>query len=287
MSTGTKPIFSRRKFLVGAAGTIIAGGFYARFAESQRLRVSRHAVRLAEAPAPTTKLRIVQLSDLHASSVVPLEFIAEAVTLALAQKPDLIALTGDFVTDSQTGPAGYAAILARLAAAAPTFACLGNHDGGVARPKAPSNPSIQPVVDLLTRANIPCLVNVSHTLTVNGCRLQLIGLGDLWSAMCSPEIAFARTPPRDGATRIVLNHNPDAKDLLRVHDWDLMLCGHTHGGQVRLPFFGTPFAPVTDKRYVEGLHRWENRWLHITRGVGNLHGIRINCRPEISVLDLA
>ena len=283
MSTGPKAIFSRRKFLLGAAGTITAGGLYARFAESQRLRVSRHDVPLG---AKNPAIRIVQLSDLHASSVVPLEFIAEAVTLALAQKPDLIALTGDFVTDSHAGPEGYAAILARLAAAAPTFACLGNHDSGAAHPQAAHNPTIQPVLDLLTRAHIPCLVNASHALTVRGRSLQLIGLGDLWSAMCNPTKAFAQVPAREGATRIVLNHNPDAKDLLYSFDWDLMLCGHTHGGQVRLPFLGTPFAPVTDKRYIEGLHRWENRWLHITRGVGNLHGVRFNCRPEISVLDV-
>ena len=59
-----------------------------------------------------------------------------------------------------------------------------------------------------------------------------------------------------------------------------------HGGQLRLPIIGTPFAPVRDKRFVEGLHRWEERWIHITRGVGNLHGVRINCPPEVSLLTL-
>ena len=65
-----------------------------------------------------------------------------------------------------------------------------------------------------------------------------------------------------------------------------MLCGHTHGGQCDLMFLGTPFAPVRDKRFVQGLHRWEDRWIHITRGVGNLHGMRFNCRPEVSLLTL-
>jgi predicted MPP superfamily phosphohydrolase len=121
---------------------------------------------------------------------------------------------------------------------------------------------------------------------VNGRPLQLIGVGDLWSGMCAPAAAFARTPPRRDAVRLLLNHNPDAKDRLRAFDWDLVLCGHTHGGQLRLPFFGTPFAPVVDKRYVSGLHRWEERWLYVTRGVGNLHGMRFNCRPQISVIDV-
>ena len=83
-----------------------------------------------------------------------------------------------------------------------------------------------------------------------------------------------------------MSHNPDAKIHLRPLDWDLVVCGHTHGGQLRLPFLGTPFAPVADKRYVEGLHRWQERWLYVTRGVGNLHGVRFNCRPQVSVLDL-
>ncbi len=289
MSTKPAGRFTRRKFLFGAAGlggVFAAGGIYARLAEPQWLRVAQHEVRLPKASTPNAPLRIVQLSDLHASPVVPLPFIAEAVSLALAQKPDFIALTGDFVTDSNEWPEGYAEVLARLSAAVPTFACLGNHDGGVWGPHMRNNPAITPVLALLKSAGVSCLVNEGRAITVRGHPLQLVGLGDLWSAMCDPVAAFRRTPPRDGSMRIVLNHNPDAKDLLRTFDWDLMLCGHTHGGQVRLPFFGTPFAPVNDKRYVEGLHHWENRWLHITRGVGNLHGVRFNCRPEISVLDV-
>ena len=65
-----------------------------------------------------------------------------------------------------------------------------------------------------------------------------------------------------------------------------MLCGHTHGGECDLAFFGTPFAPVKDKRYVRGLHPWKDRWIHTTKGVGSLYGVRFNCRPEVSLLTL-
>lgn len=286
MAAKTKPLFSRRNFLLGGAGLLAGGGFYTRLAEPQWLRLTRHEVRLAASRAGAATVRVAHLSDLHASPHVPLPFIAEAVALAIAQKPDLVAVTGDFVTDSKEWPAGYAAVLARLAAAAPAFACLGNHDGGVWRPGMKTNPTIEPVLGLLREAGITCLTNEHRALTLRGRKFQLIGVGDMWSAMCAPAAAFAPLPPRDGAMRLVLNHNPDAKDLLAPHDWDLALCGHTHGGQVRLPLLGTPFAPVADKRYVEGLHRWEGRWLHITRGVGNLHGVRFNCRPEVSVIDL-
>jgi predicted MPP superfamily phosphohydrolase len=102
--------------------------------------------------------------------------------------------------------------------------------------------------------------------------------------LCQPDAAFANVGPKGSILRILLNHNPDAKDLVRSFEWDLMLCGHTHGGQVRLPLIGAPFAPVQDKRYLHGLYAWDKRWLHITSGVGNLHGLRFNCRPEISLL---
>jgi uncharacterized protein len=65
-----------------------------------------------------------------------------------------------------------------------------------------------------------------------------------------------------------------------------MVCGHTHGGQIRLPLLGTPFAPVIDMRYVEGLHPWNDRQIYITRGVGNLHGLRFNCPPQVSLLEV-
>ena len=86
---------------------------------------------------------------------------------------------------------------------------------------------------------------------------------------------------------IVLSHNPDSKELLKKYDWDLMCCGHTHGGQLVIPLIGfRPFLPVIDKSFPEGLLSWGKRHVHISRGIGNLHGLRFNCRPEISILNV-
>ena len=93
-----------------------------------------------------------------------------------------------------------------------------------------------------------------------------------------------QAPP--GTTTLALLHNPDGKDQIADHSWHLALCGHTHGGQLCLPWWGTPFAPVRDHRYVAGLNRWRDRWIYTTRGVGNLHGVRFNCRPEVRLLTL-
>ncbi|MBS1875709.1 MAG: hypothetical protein JSU00_21015 [Acidobacteria bacterium] len=113
----------------------------------------------------------------------------------------------------------------------------------------------------------------------------IAGTGDLWAEEIDARKAFLNA----GAAMpcILLSHNPDSKDMLSNAPWDLMLSGHTHGGQIIAPFYGPAFAPVADKRFVAGLHEWAGRWIYVTRGVGNLGSVRFRCRPEVTVLDLA
>ena len=139
--------------------------------------------------------------------------------------------------------------------------------------------------ELVTKGGGDFLFNTSKTLRLGTWNLTVVGLGDLWAGDLQPSIAFPSSSSAD-TTTLVLSHNPDTKEQLKPYSWDLMLCGHTHGGQVRLPFIGAPILPVKDKRFVEGLYQWDARWIHITRGVGNLYGVRFNCRPEINLLTL-
>lgn len=220
-------------------------------------------------------------------SPTSLAYIARAIALGIAQKPDVICVTGDFVTCREEIPPGYADVLRALPEAAPTFATLGNHDGGAWTKLYGGAPTSAEVRAVLTAAGIPCLHNHSVDLSLRGRRLQLVGLGDLWCNECRPASAFAPLPSSDRYTRVVLSHNPDSKSALLPYDWDLLLSGHTHGGQIGIPFLTRRFAPVQDKRFIKGLHRWENRWLHVSKGVGCLYGVRLNCRPEISLLTLA
>jgi hypothetical protein len=250
--------------------------------------VTRTEIRIARPGTGTHRLRILHLSDFHASAVVPLSDIDEAIALGLASAPDLIVLTGDFVTGQDIPWTAYADVLSKLSRTAPTLACLGNHDGGVWTQRVGRPYTSERVEALLTNAGIELLHNRSSVRVIRQRPVRITGVGDLWSGECQPAIAFHgrddAAPP--GMLHVVLNHNPDAKDLFSPYAWDLMLCGHTHGGQLRLPIVGTPFAPVRDKRYVAGLHPWAGRQLYVTRGVGNLHGIRFNCRPEVTVLEV-
>lgn len=273
--------FSRRHFL--AVGAV--GGFgYMRFAEPKWLDVSRVTARLSggEARRPLT---LLHLSDFHASDVVSLDFIERSVRLALDScDPDLICLTGDYITWKWEQWDEYSKVLSALVGKAPTFACMGNHDGGAWAGGSKGYSDHDFIDKMLENAGVTLLHNASTAFERDGWKLNVVGVGDWWADEMYPTKAY-RTVDRNQPT-ILLSHNPDTKTHLDAWPWELMLSGHTHGGQLSLPGIGTPFAPIRDKRYVRGLHRWNDRWLHITKGVGNLHGMRFNCRPEVSVLTL-
>jgi uncharacterized protein len=233
----------------------------------------------------TRGVRILHLSDFHASPVVPFSLIENAVELGLDAKPDAICLTGDFVTDATPfDESPYARILRRLSSAAPVFATLGNHDGGAWAAAAGGLKDTTVVCALLGASNIPVLHNRSEVVRVHDQSIRLAGVPDLWSGEVDGDGAFHGVSPEDPA--IVLAHNPDTKDVLADRPWDLMLSGHTHGGQVVLPMLGERFVPVRDKRFIAGLKQWNGRQVYVTRGVGNIDGVRVNCRPEVTVLDI-
>jgi predicted MPP superfamily phosphohydrolase len=210
-----------------------------------------------------------------------LNYVAD---LAIAAKPDLICLTGDYVDYPDIGyDTAYQDVFRRLSNAAPSFATLGNHDGAhhiIGRTDSFT------INHSMVRARLSAGgVHLLHNDSAQSKGLNLVGVGDLWSLEVKPDEAFSHTP-RAGAT-IVLNHNPDAKGLLARHPWHLMLAGHTHGNQIHVPFMNAaPWAVVDDPRYIAGHYHWQGRQLHINRGIGGLAGIRFNCRPEVSVLEL-
>ena len=279
---------NRRKFLYTlAVGTGVGVGsvVYSRYVESYWLSVERVKIPLRPKHGGRPII-LLQLADFHVSSYVPLEFVEEAVVLGLKSRPDLVCLTGDFVTGILKDESAYARILRRLSDAAPTFASLGNHDGGAWSGGRFGYEDTTAVEQLLADSGVTCLLNASARVSIAGRQAELIGLGDLWAGNMNVGDAFAKVSSGDETVRVVMSHNPDTKTDLASHAWDLMLCGHTHGGQIRIPFVGSPFLPISDRRFAMGLHRWQNHWIYVTKGVGNLHGVRFNCRPEVTVLEV-
>ena len=262
-----------------ASSTSVAA--YAKWVEPVLLQVSRHECKLpglrAERP-----IRLLHLSDLHASPEVPNSLIETAIGLAIELEPDLVCVTGDFVTyRGGWNSDWYRRTLRRLSQRVPVYATMGNHDGGW-RPSG--MPDSQRVGNLVRESGVELLHNRAARVKHAGQELELVGLGDLWGREFEPAAAFQLSEAE--VPRIVLSHNPDTKDWLGDREWDLMLSGHTHGGQIVVPLLGSPWAPVRDLRYLHGLAPWNSRLIHVTSGVGNAYGVRFNCRPEVALLEL-
>ncbi|MEI9973871.1 MAG: phosphodiesterase YaeI [Ignavibacteriota bacterium] len=277
-------MITRRRLLWSGAASLAAGIAYPTLLEPRWLAETHTRISLA-APSRAT-VRILHLSDLHASWAVPLSLIDSAIEMGLAAQPDLVCITGDFITShSDFDGRAYAKTLRRLSAARPTFASLGNHDGGpwARRRGGHSNHSV--VGRLLDDAGITLLYNRAQTVETQHGGLTLVGLADLWSHDLDGFKAF-RTADSSKPV-VLLSHNPDSKEVLHSFPWKLMLCGHTHGGQVVVPFEGPIYAPVADKRFIAGLYRWSGRQMYISRGVGNIDSVRFMCRPEVAILDVA
>ena len=185
---------TRRRFLLGTAGGglgAMGGGYaYMRLWESGWLETTRHKVPLKQ---QGTQFRVLHLSDLHASRVVSLAYLRRALGVGLEMKPDLICITGDFITWKYKQYDAYTRVLRVLSDYAPVYACLGNHDGGSwAQGKMKiGTSSSQPVRDLLASANIRLLHNEHTAETINGQKINLVGVGDLWNNECKPKAAFS------------------------------------------------------------------------------------------------
>lgn len=275
---------TRRRFLKASAVAVagaIGGGAYARFVEPRWLAVREREVTLGRGRL-ASPIRVLHLSDLHWSDVVSLAFIEKAFTLGLELEPDLICLTGDYITAGTRRDLGdFMPVFSKLTAAAPCFAVLGNHDGGRWSARWGGFKDTRAMTKALEAAGVRVLADTATAASVRGASICITGTTDFWSDAFAPAPAFQSG---SGDVTLVLAHNPDTKNAIGDYPWDLMLSGHTHGGQFALPLLGTPFAPVRDHEYVAGLKPWKDRHIHVSRGVGNLHGVRFNCRPEVNVV---
>lgn len=254
---------------------------------------SRHApkiqVRELAIPCATIKqeIRLVQISDIHfdpQAGVGP-ENVRQVIELALAQSADAFLLTGDFIFDTCRHPEVLAALLRPLAQAGPALAIFGNHDGGRWAAGTGGNSDVSQARSILAAAGLTVLYNENTSLTFQGGVIRVVGLSDLWAGDFNPERAFAgMTDPAEPV--IVLSHNPDTLEHLLPYRWDLMLSGHTHGGQVVLPFIGAPWTPVENGKYRYGRFDLSGRWLYVSAGTGGVFQLRINCPPEIVLIRL-
>jgi predicted MPP superfamily phosphohydrolase len=250
------------------------------------LEVNRWDLPVDGLPAAFAGVKVVQLSDLHCSKHVTPDYIGEAVDLARAENPDLVVLTGDFVHRGYRHVAEAAACVARLSAPLGVFAVLGNHDYSIRNALGVRRfrHLHRAVADALTDAGVRVLRNESVRLERGGVRLDLCGVDDLWSRACDPAGALAGLD--ETTPRLVLAHNPQTVHLLDGRRCDLMLSGHTHGGQVDWPGLGRVALSRHARRFAAGLYRHGHTLLYVHKGVGFGWKFRYGVRPEVAVFSM-
>jgi hypothetical protein len=257
---------------------LAAAGSYGVWVETEWLQVERVSISVPRLPPGFIGMTIAQLSDIHFGLDVNPAHIRRAVDVTLALAPDLIVLTGDFVSRmTQTEPALITSELGRLAAPQGVWAVLGNHDHHL---------SARIVTQALLRAGARVLRNSNDVLCRSGERLWLAGVDDVVEEKHDLDRALRGIP--DAGPALVLVHEPDFADRVaedpRVC---LQLSGHSHGGQVCCPLLGPPVLPLLAQKYPRGLYRLGDMWLYTNRGLGTIGmPIRVNCRPEVTLITL-
>ena len=270
-----KDFFGGLTRLVLILTAIIAALYiWARFIEPSKLKVTQLDIKAQSLPASAHGLKIALFSDTHLGFGYDKDDLAKAVGRINEQEPDVIVFTGDLF-DNYSKWNGkdkdIIAVLSKLDARLGKFAVLGNHDYESGANRITD--------DILTQAGFDVLYN--EAVLLPGYSVSVFGIDDCAYGKGSGSVFT----PQPGCYNVVLCHEPDIFD--DVHGADLMLSGHTHGGQVRPPFMDPPVLPKRGRKYAEGLYGTSDSQLFVTRGLGmTIMKLRFCESPEIAVLKL-
>ncbi len=289
---------SRRAFLTnstfGGVAVAAAGApGYATLVEPWSIKVRRYSVAIDGLPESLRGLRIAQVSDTHLGPRIPESFVVQAYAMALDLNPDLIVLTGDHVHDGTREYQRAAELCKPMVERCPmgVIGVLGNHDwwgDGFALTRMLSDAGVRMIdndrvwIDAATR-------RVVDAEPAQG--IAMVGLGDLTDYRVDVERAFRDVGAE--TARIVLAHNPDTAEIDELSRGDaqrvdLMISGHTHGGQVKIPFVGTPVVPSEyGQKYAGGMVDGPRFRVCVSRGIGmSMLPVRVGVPPEISLIEL-
>jgi predicted MPP superfamily phosphohydrolase len=286
-----EPKPSRRKFLTYGArlavGGAAAAGVYSILVETRWFRVSNRVHRLKGLPPELDGLRIVQLTDIHHGPTMSPNYVRQVIEAANDVNADLVLLTGDYVYRSPMYIQPVMNELAKLRGKIGVIGVLGNHDwwqDGPATKRAFREIGV-PLVD-----NDRLFLTPDRKLLTSADRgLCIAGIGDYTEDVVDFERALANVPA--DMPRLLMSHNPDAAEDTRLsrggYRVDLMLCGHTHGGQVWIPGIGTPILPSRyGQKYASGLVKGPVCDVFVCRGVGTtVLPMRFCVRPEVAVIE--
>ena len=282
--------FSRRDFLkllkattieVGLLG--IGGAGYGFWFEPNWLRVEQVNLILPRLSSLFHGLKIAQISDIHMGGWMNSERFKRVVELISLQKPDYLLVTGDFLIghifdqNSEQNLQELINLFSPLTKSIPSFAVLGNHDYWT---------NSHAVREMLHSSGIIDLTNSAFPVTRGDANLYLCGVDDIWEGDVRLNDVIEEL--KDESAAILLAHEPDFADLSsKTGRFDLQLSGHSHGGQVVVPFYGPLVLPYLGQKYPSGLYQVGEMLQYTNRGVGMINPpVRFNCTPEITLFTL-
>lgn len=256
----------------------LALAVYARFIHPFRPRIRHVIVRLPRAHRRLDGLTIAFVSDTHVGPTFPASSLEPTIQVLRRAKPDIVLFGGDYISESPRFLEQVREPLTAMAATAKygAWGVLGNHDIANIRCR---------VLDALASTGITFLTNESLEVTTDQGNFWLVGIDDILLGRPDPEKAFRNVPV--DALSIALWHEPDHADKLEPYGPLLLLSGHSHGGQVRLPLLGPVATPKMGRKYVTGRHEIGSMTLFVSNGIGMYRPpVRLNCPPEIVILRL-
>lgn len=276
---------SRRRFLKKLAlGTgflaLLSTPFYSFYVERNWIQINEVTIPILPSNSSFSGLKMVHISDLHYGYYMNQKHLNEIVQKVNALQPDVVCFTGDFIDREVQLLEKAGSILSEIKASIGKFAVLGNHDYAL---------DVARLEDFYSDAGFSLLINQRITVEKNKEKLHFVGVDDALMGNPHLEEACAGIPSNEPI--VLLAHEPVYADQAKsIENIKLQLSGHTHGGQIRLPFYGHLVVPPLGEKYVQGLHQVENSdlWVYTSRGLGTtIFPIRFNCRPEITVIELS
>ncbi len=280
-----KTRLTRRSFMQGAALGTAGLALYSGEVARHEIGIVTQEIAIRNLPNAFQKYRIAQISDIHFDEYTEPSFVRRVVGQVNSLAPDLVLMTGDYISNKPLGhDFAYGAVfrcaeVLRELTCPLRFAVMGNHDTILGPPN---------IREALATASIPLLVNEYVPIQRSGERLWLAGVADPVCSVPNLDLAVPASP--DGPV-LLLCHAPDFADTVLAHRRgplvNLMLSGHTHGGQIRLPLLGPLILPSGGQKYVEGYFRFGAMQLYVNRGIGTVGlPLRLNCPPEITLFTL-
>ncbi len=262
--------------LLGAIAIVVFGLIYVSQIEPFWFEIVPVNLTIPELAPAFDGFKIVQISDIHADTSMNRRKLNKIVEIVNRQQPDIVAITGDFFT-YKPDPVSINLLETALKKLTPkdkTLAVLGNHDYWF-------DPSA--ISKILSQSNILELSNSVYTLERGQARLNIAGVDDYMFKKSRLDSVIAQLPNDDVA--ILLVHEPDFADISAATErFSLEISGHSHGGQVRIPFWQPDILPPYGRKYPLGMYQVGNMIQYTNRGVGMVPpAVRLNCRPEITV----